>query len=94
MFPATFRSIDGDDVVALQVTDENLNEIAAWTNGEVVRFSKPLLSTQISWAGVRFNTDNGVVNARTGEWVVQNERLTSQFKKYPDHIFKQHYYYI
>ena len=94
MIPATFRSISGEDVVALRLADDNLEEVAAWTDGEVIRFSKPLLSGQLDWAGVRFSTKNGAVHARIGDWVVQKEREVFPFQAYPDHIFQGLYQYI
>jgi hypothetical protein len=94
MFAATFRSVTGEDVVALQITEDNLEEIAAWTDGAVIRFSKELLSGKVDFVGVRFQTMNGTVHARVGEWVVQREKDVFQFRNYSDLIFKNLFSHI
>lgn len=94
MIPATFRSVSGEDVLALRITNENLREVAAWTDGELVRTSKQPFSPRIDGVSVRFISIHGPVYANVGDWIVQQESGVFRFQRYPNHIFHTIYAYI
>lgn len=93
MYAATFKSITGREVTAFRVEGQNLNEVAAWADGEVVKFSQELLSGTFKYVGIRITSHNGPQYARPGDWVVKDESQPFPCKVLPNQQFQQLYTY-
>lgn len=94
MYPSTFLKASGEKVEAMQITEETIQYIAAWTDGEVMRFTQPLASGTINWVGIRFTSRDGATHARLGEWIVKDPTQLFQFRSYPDRVFRNFFNYI
>jgi len=62
-----------DEVEAVQVTSENIDQIARWCGGEVVREGKASDPTDV-YQAVTVPRVNGPIDARLGYYVIKNSR--------------------
>ena len=83
MIPAFYRSSYGKEVEAVQVTEENIEHVAAWCDGEVVRFKKQLISGEIEYHGIKFKSVTGPLHVRVGEYLVRHAAVRDVYRFYP-----------
>lgn len=75
-------------VRAIQITEDNINEVANWCEGEVVDLRGDGSIIKEEWRlSVRFQSLTGTEWAKIGWWIVRYDDNT--FYPYPDDSFKR-----
>lgn len=87
--PELYLSGTGAEVYAMQVTRENLQEVADWTGGEVMEYKSRRFETAFGFTGIRFQTwVLGTKYAGLGEWVVRYKHADSHIYTYTNTVFQ------
>jgi hypothetical protein len=78
-----------EEIEAVQITLDNIEELAVWCNGEVFRYSPDLGSGSTTSVTLSVHTRVGHVALETGYWLIKNS--TGRFEGMTDANFQRKY---
>jgi hypothetical protein len=93
MPPTAYLFNTGAEVQAMQLTAQNLDEVAAWVDGTVIALESKRYETPVTFIGVRVPSPIGREPryARIGDWVVKFNNSDIIIYIYPNGTFSANF---